>query len=162
MSTYSTRVLTHQPARFALTVGGMALCVLLMLFLLAIYQAVSEGSVEYVRRSNADVWVLQKNATNILRSTSFLSTRNEDALMGVAGVEVVARVLLQLPTLRATGVVVLAPAPAGLPFYKPPWSPTIVGMVLNADTDWTEVAELVTESYRFCAPQKLVRLLDER
>ena len=37
---------------------------------------------------------------------------------------------------------------------------TIVGLVLSDDTDWTEVAELVTESYRYCAPQKLVRLLD--
>jgi putative ABC transport system permease protein len=103
MSTYSTRVLLHQPARLALTAGGMALCVLLMLFLLAIYQAVSDGSVEYVRRSNADVWVLQKNATNILRSTSFLSTRNEDVLASVDGVDVAARVLLQLPTLHAHG-----------------------------------------------------------
>src|SRR3954454_2945770 len=49
-----------------------------------------------------------------------------------------------------------------MPFYKPPWSATIVGMVLDGDTDWGEVAELVTESYRFCAPQKLVRLLDAR
>ena len=103
MSTYSTRVLTHQPARLALTVGGMALCVLLMLFLLAIYQAVSDGSVEYVRRSNADVWVLQENATNILRSTSFLSTRHESDLLDVEGVEEAARVLLQLPTLHARG-----------------------------------------------------------
>ena len=103
MSTYSTRVLTHQPARLALTVGGMALCVLLMLFLLAIYQAVSDGSVEYVRRSNADVWVLQQNATNILRSTSFLSTRHESDLLDVEGVEEAARVLLQLPTLHARG-----------------------------------------------------------
>jgi hypothetical protein len=35
-----------------------------------------------------------------------------------------------------------------------------MGMVLEAGTDWAEVAELVVESYRFCAPQKLVRLLD--
>ena len=49
-----------------------------------------------------------------------------------------------------------------MPFYKPPWSPTIVGMVLDAQTDWSEVAELVTESYRFCAPQKLSRRLDAR
>jgi hypothetical protein len=34
-------------------------------------------------------------------------------------------------------------------------------MVLDDDTDWVEVAELVTESYRTCAPQKLVRLLDQ-
>jgi hypothetical protein len=63
-------------------------------------------------------------------------------------------------TFRATGDELLALAHAGWPFYQPPWSPTIVGMVLDDDTDWAEVAELLTESYRFCAPQKLVRLLD--
>jgi hypothetical protein len=63
-------------------------------------------------------------------------------------------------TFRATGDELLALVHAGLPFYKPPWSPTIVGMVLDEGSDWTEVAELVTESYRFCAPQKLVRVLD--
>jgi len=63
-------------------------------------------------------------------------------------------------TFHATGDELLALTHAGLPFYKPPWSPTIVGLVLDDATDWTEVAELVTESYRHCAPQKLVRLLD--
>jgi hypothetical protein len=62
-------------------------------------------------------------------------------------------------TFRASGDELLALTHAGLPFYKPPWSPTIVGLVLDDDTDWAEVAELVTESYRSCAPQKLVRLL---
>ena len=62
-------------------------------------------------------------------------------------------------TFRATGDELLALANAGLPFYRPPWSPSIVGMVLDEDTDWAEVVELVTESYRFCAPQKLGRLL---
>ena len=65
-------------------------------------------------------------------------------------------------TFRATGDELLALVHAGLPFYKPPWSPTIVGMVVDHDTDWAEVAELVTESYRFCAPQKLGRRLDAR
>ena len=65
-------------------------------------------------------------------------------------------------TFHAIGEELLALVNAGLPFYKPPWSPTIVGMVLDETTDWSEVAELVTESYRFCAPQKLVRLLDTR
>jgi hypothetical protein len=32
--------------------------------------------------------------------------------------------------------------------YQPPWSRTVVGMVLDGDTDWDEVAELVVESYR--------------
>jgi predicted DNA-binding protein (MmcQ/YjbR family) len=64
-------------------------------------------------------------------------------------------------TFHSSGDELLALVHAGLPFYKPPWSPTIVGMVLDDDTDWAEVTELVTESYRFCAPQKLVRLLDD-
>lgn len=63
-------------------------------------------------------------------------------------------------TFQATGEELLALAHAGPPFFKPPWSPTVVGMALDGDTDWDEVADLVTESYRFCAPQKLARILD--
>ena len=63
-------------------------------------------------------------------------------------------------TFRSSGDELLALVHAGPPFYRPPWSPTVVGMVIDDATDWDEVAELVTESYRFCAPQKLVRLLD--
>ncbi len=63
-------------------------------------------------------------------------------------------------TFRSEGAELLALRNAGHPFYKPPWSPTIMGVVLDEDTDWTEVSELTTDSYRFCAPQKLVRLLD--
>jgi hypothetical protein len=65
-----------------------------------------------------------------------------------------------LVTFRSVGDELLALTHAGLPFFKPPWSPTIVGMVLDDRTDWEQVTELLTESYRFCAPQKLVRLLD--
>ena len=63
-------------------------------------------------------------------------------------------------TFRSAGDELTALANAGPPFYRPPWSPTVVGMVIDGDTDWHEVAELVTESYRFCAPQILRRLLD--
>lgn len=62
-------------------------------------------------------------------------------------------------TFRSSGDELSALTNAGPPFYQPPWSPTVVGMVLDSDTDWDEVAELVTESYRFCAPQKLRRRL---
>lgn len=36
----------------------------------------------------------------------------------------------------------------------------MVGLRLDADTDWTEVAELLTESYCVLAPKKLVALVD--
>ncbi|GAA2736383.1 hypothetical protein GCM10009867_20950 [Pedococcus aerophilus] len=63
-------------------------------------------------------------------------------------------------TFQSSGDELSALAHAGPPFYKPPWSPTVIGMVLDEDSDWDEVAELVTESYRFCAPQMLRRRLD--
>ncbi len=81
----------------------------------------------------------------------------ESAYRDITGDDSVRTVL----TFRAAGDELLALTHAGWPFYKPPWSRTIVGMVLEDDTDWTEVRELVTESYRTCAPQKLVRRLDE-
>jgi YjbR len=81
----------------------------------------------------------------------------ESSFRDITGVSAPTTVL----TFHATGDELLALAHAGMPFYKPPWSPTIVGMVIDDDTDWAEVADLVTESYRFCAPQKLARLLDE-
>ncbi|WP_200956839.1 MmcQ/YjbR family DNA-binding protein [Phycicoccus sp. Root563] len=62
-------------------------------------------------------------------------------------------------TFRSSGDELAALSNAGPPFYKPPWSPTVVGMVLDKDTDWDEVAELVTESYSCCAPQTLRRRL---
>ena len=64
-------------------------------------------------------------------------------------------------TFRSSGDELSALVNAGPPFYRPPWSPTVVGMVLDDDTDWDEVAELVTESYRFCAPRTLRRRLDQ-
>lgn len=60
---------------------------------------------------------------------------------------------------RADGEELLALTAAGPPFFKPPWAPTVVGLCLDEATDWDEVGELVTESYRLLAPQRLARLL---
>src|ERR1041384_4220925 len=37
-------------------------------------------------------------------------------------------------TFRARGEELLALVLAGMPFYRPPWSPTIVGMVIDSGT----------------------------
>lgn len=36
-----------------------------------------------------------------------------------------------------------------------------IEVLLNDDTDWEEIRELVTESYRTLAPKKLIALLDD-
>jgi putative ABC transport system permease protein len=96
--TYSLGMLRAQTGRTVLSVGGIALCVVLMLFLLGVYRGVSLGSLEYVHRNSVDLWVLQKNATNILRCTSVLLPAHGDALRRVPGVDSAAPVLLLLAT----------------------------------------------------------------
>ncbi len=48
----------------------------------------------------------------------------------------------------------------GSPFFVPRASRDRIGVLLADDTDWEEIRELVTESYRVLAPKKLTALLD--
>ena len=67
---------------------------------------------------------------------------------------------LTVLTFRAPASELDAFREAGHPFFKPVWFRDIVGVVLDADTDWTEIAELVTDSYCVLAPRKLRDLVD--
>ena len=58
-------------------------------------------------------------------------------------------------TFRSEGDELAALVGTGLPFYKASWHPQVVGMVIAADADWDEIAELLTESYCLRAPRKL-------
>jgi hypothetical protein len=62
-------------------------------------------------------------------------------------------------TFRSSGDELDTLVRVGHPFFKPRWSPTVVGVHLTAGTDWDEIAELVTESYCLLAPKKLVALV---
>ncbi len=83
---YAFKLLIQNRQRFILTSLGIALCTLLMLFMVSLYESVADGCVEYVRTSKADLWVLQKHATNILRSTSLLPSTYETDLNNTDGV----------------------------------------------------------------------------
>ena len=61
---------------------------------------------------------------------------------------------------RATGEELAALREGGAPFFGPPWRADEVGLVLDEDVDWAEVAELLTESYCAQAPAKLAALVD--
>jgi len=58
-------------------------------------------------------------------------------------------------TFRSSGEELDVLCDAGHPFFRAGWGSDVVGMVLGPDTDWDEVAELVTESYCLLAPKKL-------
>jgi len=62
-------------------------------------------------------------------------------------------------TFQSSGEELQALSNVGHPYFRPPWRPGIVAMFVEDDTDWDEVAELVTESYCLLAPQRLVALV---
>ncbi len=103
MHFFSVKTFRNQPLRLTLTIGGIALCIVLMLFLWSVYRSVADGAVEYIRRNEVDLWVLQRNAWNILRGSSLLSTGHGMVIKEVDGVETVSPVLLLLSGIKKNG-----------------------------------------------------------
>ncbi|WP_239460076.1 MmcQ/YjbR family DNA-binding protein [Nocardioides daejeonensis] len=58
-------------------------------------------------------------------------------------------------TLRGEADEVAAFQHLGPRYFKTEWGGNVIGMVLDDETDWTEVAELVTDSYCLRAPAHL-------
>ena len=63
-------------------------------------------------------------------------------------------------TFRSSGTELDALRDAGYPYFAPRWRADEVGMVLDADVSWAEVAELLTESFCVLAPNSLSKLVD--
>jgi hypothetical protein len=49
---------------------------------------------------------------------------------------------------------------AGHPFFVLGWGRDAIGMVIDDETDWDEVRELVTESFCVLAPKKLTAIVE--
>ena len=63
-------------------------------------------------------------------------------------------------TFRSSGPELNVLANSPYPFFKPVWFENIVGMIIDDDTDWDEVQELLTESYCVMAPKTLAAKVD--
>jgi hypothetical protein len=63
-------------------------------------------------------------------------------------------------TLRAPEDEVIAFREMGPPFFFAGWGRDVVGLRVDDDTDWGQVAELLAESYRVMAPKTLAARLD--
>ncbi|MEV4538774.1 MmcQ/YjbR family DNA-binding protein [Asanoa sp. NPDC049518] len=64
-------------------------------------------------------------------------------------------------TFRAPDDEVAAFASGGPPFFRADWGGNVVGITFGRRTDWVEVGELLTESYRLMAPKRLAARLPE-
>ena len=78
----------------------------------------------------------------------------------VLGVEVGAADPLVVLSFRAEGEELETLRHTGHPFFVLGWGRDAIGMVLDDETDWNEVHELVTESFCMLAPKKLIALVD--
>lgn len=58
-------------------------------------------------------------------------------------------------TFRAEPDEVMAFQHLGAPYFKASWGSNVVGLLVDEDTDWQELAELLTDSYCLQAPAML-------
>lgn len=95
--------------------------------------------------------------------TAFPECVEEDAWVGVrwrVGAATVAHVFggedqrFRI-TFRAEPDEVMALQHLGPPYFKTEWGGNVVGMLLDDDTDWEELAEFLTDSYCLQAPARL-------
>ena len=81
-------MLTRDPGRFFVTVGGVGVAVALMLFLVGVYGGVRTESNGYVAGRDVTAWVAQSNTTNLVRSSSFVRAGIADELQAAVVVPV--------------------------------------------------------------------------
>ncbi len=63
-------------------------------------------------------------------------------------------------TFRADAAEVLAFEHLGSPYFRASWGGNVVGLLLDRRTDWTELSELLTDSYCLQAPALLAERVD--
>ena len=78
--------LAEQPVRLAISAGGVALAVMLILVMWAILQGVISQSGAFVRNTSADVWVVQEGFTDISHGLSVVPASLERRLERLPGV----------------------------------------------------------------------------
>lgn len=120
---YAWRYLAFQPSRSLLIVASVGLCTVLMTFLISVYRGVADGTLEYVRSNRADLWILQENATNIVRGSSLVLAKQGNVLHRVDGIASLSPLLLTLAVVKrgaCEGTVYLAGYDDKAPLGGPP------------------------------------------
>jgi len=97
------RLLSRDRVRFIVTVTGVGFATALMLFLAGVYGGVETESNGYVAGRPVDAWVAANHSTNLVRSSSFLSSAWIGILQSSEQVESVAPLLRLITTLTVRG-----------------------------------------------------------
>lgn len=87
--------LFREKFRFTLSVGGVALSVLLMLILLSLYRGINEASTRYIDATDAEIWVLQEGSLDIAHSISIIHEESFRALEKIEGIQDVNKLIIR-------------------------------------------------------------------
>jgi hypothetical protein len=63
-------------------------------------------------------------------------------------------------TFRGESDEVIAFEHLGVPYFRAGWGGNVIGLILDDDTDWVELTELLTDSYCLQAPDRLASQVD--
>jgi putative ABC transport system permease protein len=87
------RNLAQQRLRLAISVGGVALAVLLILVMSGVFAGSEEHAVLYIRNQPAPIWVMQGGVSNLHMSSSILTPETVKRIDAVPGIKQVVGVL---------------------------------------------------------------------
>lgn len=81
------RNLIHDPVRIIISVGGVALAILLIVLMEGIFAGAEEHAVIYIRNQPATLWLMQSGVENMHMSSSILPAGTVERVRGVPGVQ---------------------------------------------------------------------------
>ncbi len=103
MITLGLRYALRESQRFGLTAGGLACAVTLAVFLVGVYRGAVHGSLDYVERAEADVWVGSRSSWNLMRASGFLPGSMRQRILAVDGVRQAEPILAALAPAKVHG-----------------------------------------------------------
>lgn len=79
--------LFHEKTRFAISLGGVAFAVMLIMILLGLYQGWSLKMTRFIDETPAESWVLQNGASDMFHTLSLFSDDAKDGIADINGVQ---------------------------------------------------------------------------
>lgn len=93
MVRWATKSLFHRPGSLVGSVTALAAALVLVILFEGIWRGESGKNAEYPRKTDADVWVMQRGVSNMHMATSFIAESKRDKVAAVEGVADAAPIL---------------------------------------------------------------------
>lgn len=90
---FALKNLFQEKIKLAISVGGVAFSLLLVLILGAVFAGIDRQATGYIRESRASVWVMQKGVANMHMASSMLPAATQERIEGTEGVSRVSAIL---------------------------------------------------------------------